>query len=264
MKFIFNSSLPRSGSELLQCVISQRDDVFSSTTSPLLEYIYAASQNLATQEAQSLKPDERMKSFFSFCKSGMEGYANSFTEKNIFCDKSRGWIFYYKLAENILGEPPKMICMVRDLRQIVASMESLHRRNIADGLVPDNELITTEERVKNWLTTEPIGRAVRRLKNAIDSEYNVLYIRYEDFCSDPVSSMEKVETYLDIPKFTYDFTNIKKINDENESAFGYNGVHTIKKTIEKPANRADEILGLGLSNEIHSLNLWYQNLFEYK
>lgn len=263
MQFIFNSSIPRSGSELLQCLISQRKDVQASSTSPLLEYVYAASKNLACEEAMSLPEDVRRKSFYGFCREGMKGYAQESGAKKIWCDKSRGWIYYYPLLQKVLGHNPKMICMVRDLREVAASMEGLHRKNIEEGLIPDNNIITTEERVRQWIGGEPIGRALRRVKNALESHYEVLFVRYEDLCTDPAGIMAKIETYCDLSHFKYDFDKIKKSVNENEKAFGYNGVHQVAQKIRPITPKSVEILGPQITTEIYQSNLWYQTAFKY-
>lgn len=273
MKLIFNSSMPRSGSELLQCILNQRPDTYASTTSPLLEYVYAAAQNLDTQESLSIPAEDRTKSFLAFAKSGIEGYAKSAVNlesirknnwaKNIYCDKSRGWIYYYKFLENIIGEEPKMICMVRNLKEICASMEALHRRNVANGMLQDNEIITTEERLNTWLNTEPIGRATRRIKNALDNKYPIFYAKYENLCEQPEETMRAIEQYLGLEPYKYNFTKIEKTSPEDDSAFGYTDIHSVKPSLEKPAQRSEEILHPNTCQAIHESNIWYQNSFDY-
>ncbi|NHW78511.1 sulfotransferase, partial [Escherichia coli] len=59
IKLAFNSSMPRSGSELLQGLLSQHPDICAGTTSPLLEYVYGAYKNFKdTQEAISQQNSE--------------------------------------------------------------------------------------------------------------------------------------------------------------------------------------------------------------
>ena len=73
-RFHVNSSLPRSGSELLQCLLMQNPEIYASVTSPLLEYWYGAYGNYDIAEVKS-QPKELMKNAFTnFCRSGTFGY----------------------------------------------------------------------------------------------------------------------------------------------------------------------------------------------
>lgn len=90
-KIFFQSSLPRSGSTLLQNLIGQNPDFYVTPTSGLLELIYAARANYTNSpEFKAQDADLMKKAFLGFCKSGMEGYFNSITDKKYVMDKSRG------------------------------------------------------------------------------------------------------------------------------------------------------------------------------
>ena len=44
MKIFFNSSMPRSGSTLLQNILGNNPDIYSTPTSPVFEFINAAKE----------------------------------------------------------------------------------------------------------------------------------------------------------------------------------------------------------------------------
>ena len=73
-KIIFNCSLPRSGSELLQVLLHQNPKIYGSTTSPLIEYLYGARANLETEEALAQSNELRERAFISYCKGAIDGY----------------------------------------------------------------------------------------------------------------------------------------------------------------------------------------------
>jgi hypothetical protein len=52
-KMFFNSSMPRSGSELLQVILHQNPLIYASSTSPLLEYQFGARVNYNLPEVTS-------------------------------------------------------------------------------------------------------------------------------------------------------------------------------------------------------------------
>ena len=169
----FQSSLPRAGSTLLQNLIGQNPDFYVTPTSGLMELLYGAKINYSevNEFKFSKEPELMRKAFTSFCNEGMHGYANAITDKKYFLDKGRSWGFYYSWLEQFMAYQPKIICMVRDLRDVFASMEKAFRKN------PDKERMinwaelrnnTTAKRIDTWSMTPPIGIAVERLES-IDS-----------------------------------------------------------------------------------------------
>ena len=67
-KFIFNASIPRSGSELIQVLLSQNPKIYGSATSPLLEYQFGARQNYDLPEVKSQDPQLMFDAFINMCE----------------------------------------------------------------------------------------------------------------------------------------------------------------------------------------------------
>lgn len=128
-KIFFQSSLPRSGSTVFQNLMNQDPRFHASATSGLLELIYASRHAYTeTVEFKAQDPEEMKKAFFGFCKGGMQGFYSAITDKQYVLDKSRGHMAYYQLLDNFYPNP-KIICLVRYLPDIIASMEKLFRNN---------------------------------------------------------------------------------------------------------------------------------------
>ena len=91
-KIFFNSSLPRSGSTLLQNILGQNPDFYVTPTSGVLELVFAARANYTDSPEFKAQDHQLMKdAFLGFCKEGVEGFFNSITDKKYVIDKSRGW-----------------------------------------------------------------------------------------------------------------------------------------------------------------------------
>ena len=128
-KIFFQSSLPRSGSTLLQNIMGQNPEFYVTPTSGVLELVYAARKNYSTSPEFKAQDSELMKNaFLNFCKFGIEGYYNALTDKPYIIDKSRGWGIHYGFLNSFYPDP-KVVCMVRDPRQILSSMEKNFRKN---------------------------------------------------------------------------------------------------------------------------------------
>jgi sulfotransferase len=122
-EILFNSSLPRAGSTLIQNVVGQNPEIYVTPTSGLVDLIMASKNNYNHSQAfQAQDPQQMQNAFIGFCRTGMQGYFNGLTDKPMVLDKSREWGINYGLLE-MLQESPKVICMVRDVRAVFASME---------------------------------------------------------------------------------------------------------------------------------------------
>jgi len=153
-QFIFNSSMPRSGSELLQVILHQNPEIYGSATSPLLGFCEGVRNHMEVPEIKSQPSDLMKTAMLGFCRQGMSGFYEGVTDRPIVCDKSRGWMIEYDWLTSILGGKPKMFSMVRDLREVMVSQELKFRANRHLNI---NNGLTIETRVNNWLTESHIG-----------------------------------------------------------------------------------------------------------
>ena len=266
-KIIFNSSMPRSGSELLQVILNQNPDIYGSVTSPLFEYINQIRICQETPEVKSQNTKIMYDSLLSTCLYTMVGFYKPMTQKPIVCDKSRQWMWQYDFLSKIINKKPKMICMVRDLRDIFASMEMNWRKNRHLPIGPDNMVdlsnMTIRERVATWSNNHPVGFSTKRLLDAGEQNFldDVLIIRYEDFTRYPIKCMEDLYEYIDEPYYQHDFNNIIKTVEEDHKWHGPYGNHDVKKVLEPSESKYEEILGESIGNEIIKGHQWYFEKF---
>ena len=127
---IFNGSMPRAGSTLIQNILGNNPEFYVSPTSAVMDMIYVAhAQHTRSIEIQAQGgPKKNAEAFYSFCKGAIEGYYKPLTDKPYIVDKNRGWSMYIDVLKNIYGKP-KIICMVRHPFGILSSMEKAYRKN---------------------------------------------------------------------------------------------------------------------------------------
>lgn len=259
--------MPRSGSELLQCILHQNPNIYASVTSPLLEYQFGARSNYTLPEVKSQDPAIMQKAFISMCKSMAQGYYSEITDRPIIVDKNRGWSHYYEWTKQWNPEG-KIVCMVRDLRSIFASMERVYRNNRHHPESIDNPVqiqnVTTEQRVAHWSATQPIGLAIERLISNIEQNTPILFIRYEDLCEEPSKTMDIFYRYMEIDPFYHQFNNIEKKVYEDDSHYGIFGSHKVNKVL-KPSqpNSWSDVISENLSDKIKEAYPWYFEKFSY-
>jgi len=270
-KIFYQSSLPRSGSTLLQNILAQNQDIYATPTSGVLELIFAARGNYTNSLEFKAQDSELMKKgYHAFCKEGMNAFYNAITDKKYVVDKSRGWGIHYDFL-NMLHPQPKIICMVRDLRDIFASMENNFRKN------PDKQSefldwskgqgTSVPKRVDLWVQNPPVGLAIERLSEifrmGIDSK--MLFIKFEDLCLYPESTMIKIYEYLEIPHFNHDFDNIEQVTKEDDEVYGAFGDHAIRNKLAPVPSRAKQLLGKDVTDWIWNYEpyRWFFDRFRY-
>jgi len=266
----YQSSLPRAGSTLLQNILAQNPAFYVTPTSGLLELIFGARLNYTNSaEFKAQDPEEMKKAFLAFSRAGMEAYFEALTDKPYVVDKSRGWGVHYDLLEMIFGEEPKIICMVRDLRQILSSMEKKFRQNPDKYRPIENHAnltgTTTLKRVLLSLQSAPVGLALDRLLEVHQRGWarKILFVRFEDLTGQPAATMQKIYDYLGVPGFTHNFDKIIQVTREDDLVFGIPGLHEIRPKIEPLQNDFLDVLGRDAVRHLQQQCAWYFQLFGY-
>ena len=268
-KIFYNSSLPRSGSTLIQNILGQNPSLHTTPTSGLFEMMTACRtmySDGAEWKAQDSK--EMEKGFKGFLKAGIYGFYNAVTPKNYVVDKSRGWGMEYDFI-NAYDPNPKIICMVRDIRAIFSSLEKKYRKNpLTENHIANWGNLTgttTDKRMIVWSNNPPIGTALDRLYQTLIQglHKNILFIKFEDLCSQPDEELKKVYEYLELPYFKHDFNNIKQVTHEDDKWYGIFGDHVIRKEIRPLKDDFREVLGENACKLIVEGYPWFFNDFGY-
>jgi len=267
----FQSSLPRAGSTLFQNVMAQNPDFYVTPTSGVLELVFAARSNYSNSPEFKAQDSTLMKNgFLSFCRHGIEGFFDGITDKPFVMDKSRGWGIHYNFLNSFYPNP-KIICFVRDLRGVFASMEKNYRKNqhLDSGVTNHGQMkgTTTEKRVEIWANSQPVGLAIERIQQMFKEDINqhVLFVKFEDFSANPEQEMKRIYQYLELPYYDgHDFNNVEQVTTEDDSVYGIYGDHVIKQKIEPQKPDYKDVLGINTCNWVKSRFAWFYDVFNYK
>jgi sulfotransferase len=160
--------------------------------------------------------------------------------------------------------------MIRDLRDIFASMENNYRKS-SDKTSPILDWSTMQgttvpKRVDVWAQNPPVGMAIERLgeiiRMGIDSK--ILFVKFEDLCLYPDREMTKIYNYLDIPYYNHDFDNIEQVTKEDDTVYGVFGDHVIRTRLEPMPSKAKTLLGRDVTDWIYNNYKWFYDQFNYK
>jgi len=271
----FNSSMPRSMSTLMQNILNQNPEIYATPTDGSLELLYGARTNYTNSpEFKAQDAGLMKKAWRGFCYYGLQGYANGLTDKPNVCIKSRGigihFPWYDAFFQEFEKKSPKIICMVRNVKSILSSMEKLFRENQENHQEVQNHAkmagTITEKRVDQWLNSPPVGLALERIFQMINDETinKVLVIRAEDLTNKPEEVMKSVYKYLELPIFEHDFDNVEQITKEDDEVYGLtSSLHKIREKVEPVDPDYHEILGRELCKSIDARLGWYQKYFAY-
>lgn len=268
-EFFFQSSLPRSGSTLLQNILAQNPDIYSTPTSPLSDYVTMMREVYTNNPNVNAQDDEQMKAAFKgICKKGMEGYFEALTDRKYVLDKSRTWMPNFDFLTFIIDKEPKMLCTVRDLRDVFASNEKNFRKNphksrATFGMGDAN---TLPKRIDVWAASNNFtGGAIDSLSDALRTGLaeKMLFIKYENLCLYPEEVLPRIYKYLEIPEFKHNFENVPQVTHEDDKVHGIFGIHTIRNTVEMLPSDAKEVLGQDVSDWIYNNYKWFFDYFGY-
>lgn len=269
-KIFYQSSLPRAGSTLLQNILAQNADIYSTPTSPVSDYVnvlrevYTNNPNVLAQDENAMKV-----AFQGMCNYSMQGYFNALTNSPYILDKSRAWMSNYDFIEFITEDKPKIVCMVRDLRDVFCSNEKNYRKNPHKSRqgFGMGEANTLPKRVDVWAAGNNfLGSAIDSLNDAIriGSINDMLLIKYENLCLYPDKTMERIYHYLNIPFYKHDFDNVPQLTHENDQLHGIFGDHTIRNSVEMLPSDSENILGKEVCDWIYNNYRWFYDYFDYK
>lgn len=263
--------MPRSMSTLLQCILNQNSNVAATPTDPVLEYLYGARMNYTNSpEVKAIDKDLAIKAWRGFCWGGLEGYSKSYAENPNICIKTRGGTIHYRWFESFMPYKPKMICMVRNLKSIISSMEKIYRKNQESHQSIQNHAemkgTNTAKRVDSWFASPPVGLALERLEQCFLEGINkeVLYIRAEDLTNNPQIQLDKIYDYLGLESYKHDFDNVEQSIKEDDSVYGLTSdLHTIRSKVVPLESDYKTILGKDICDWIDKTFYKYQKRFGY-
>ena len=203
------TGLPRAGSTLLCNILNQNPKNFASDTSILAGAVQAVITSVSEQlEAQDLP--------YEVLKNMVMGVINAkypeLADRTVY-DKGRLWTRMGLQYQDLkLG---KMFVLVRDLRDVYASMERAHRKNpllAPSHLISSNDVFTRADLM--FSPEGMVGSCVAGIEDLIRRDLdNVVFIQYEKLVTDPETMMKQFDD------FEYQFDDVINVANENDKAY---------------------------------------------
>lgn len=216
----FCIGLPRSGSTLLMNILQQNPTIYTTGTCPM-PYMLDAANIQANSISEFVAMDQNVvtNGLKEFLIYGFEGWYNSLTDKQNVISKSRAWDMHLNTLFRIYDNPKFIVCL-RDIRDIVCSLEKLLFKNthITIGSSKDPlHLMSLDKRIELYCTDSGanLGRPLHILKNHVSEwmnkrPYSFFLFRWEDFNENPTKSLSLLYKWLELPEYQHDLNNIEQ------------------------------------------------------
>jgi len=249
-QFVWHSSLPRSGSTLLQNLAAQSPFNHVTPTSDVSELVIGLRNRWADCPGfKSQGLSQCAQKIAQSMRGLIEGYySTELAAGKAVWEKSRAWVGYFRLLDEVFVERQKIVCCVRDVREIVTSFEMLWRQNQltrADHKGPAFvECSTIEGRVHHRLALDTVlGQSIARLRDCLQSDPDrLLVVPYNVLTSHPEQLMRQLHSDLGLPEPTVDANNVHQVTKEDDDIWGLSGLHSVRTSVQPKADRWPDVL----------------------
>lgn len=231
------AGLPRSRSTLL-CNLLNQNPVFHATPtsglSGLVEVVRNSwGQNPAfkAQGIEAVKPK-----VLSAIKAMVYGFHEAAYLDGAACvfDKHRAWPRHIELLEQALGRQVRILYPMRDIREIVASFEKLHRKEAVfkQGPYPNS----VQARAEGWLHPQQgaVGQAIAVYRDALQRGLGdrILTVPADALAETPQAVLDDIHELLGFAPFAYDTGNVQQTTQENDEVHGILHLHDVRPQVE--------------------------------
>lgn len=250
-QFVALSGLPRTGSTLLSSILSQNPLIQAEGNSAVCQLMWDMQQSVLNSQQIKASNKDVLDRLVSSIPHNY--YAES--QKIIVVDKCRSWTLpaNIEMLNRYFDGAPKVIVLVRPLREIVASFMSLRKANgwtdLEVGLLDDG--------------SEPIMRSlagVEWARNNNNGEF--LFVTYDELVDDTQVSLDRIYEHCGWQPFAHNLDNIVNHYQENDDIYGLRGQHDIRPQVGRRTTNV--VLSAELSKKCNSLdNQWNEAELEW-
>lgn len=236
------AGLPRSGSTLLMNILGQNPKFYVTPTSGILQILLQVKNSWDKNSAfRAMDADESEDIKRSVLKAILHTYFEH-VEQLICFDKNRGWPASLEMMAELCGgkDNIKVLLTVRDIRDVLASFEMLHRKTVALGITHQEyadpkKFRTAIGRLETFIDQDqPVGMAFNIIRDAFTRGWSkqICIVEYEKLTSNPADTMKTVYEFLGYTPFEHDFDNVKQLTIEDDTVHGFKELHTIRPKVE--------------------------------
>jgi len=254
-RYHFISGLPRSGSTLLNSILNQNPNFYSTISNPLARFVRAIVTESHAGPGYALQCPEPKR--FELIQNLITTYHSHHTQEVCF-NTNRGWTAILPILERTHPDS-KVICCVRDIAWVLDSFEVLFKKNpfTMSRMYNEQEVETVYTRTNALMMP---GHTVRFaydcLKEAImgPQKHKIFLLEYEQLARRPEATIRALYNFIGEPYYKHDFNDVEASYDEYDIEAGIIGLHKIRKRVEYVERKP--ILPPDVWNQFTNLEVW--------
>lgn len=263
------TGLPRSGSTLLCNIFNQNPKFHASSTSclPVLFADLISTWSVQIEVKNDLTRDRKgtearlNRTLRALCDAW---YDNANGQRVIF-DKSRGWMHHLPALRQVFPKC-KVIILVRELRDVFASIEKQHLKNpiLDEAKTPAGK--TQFGRADHFFSPqELIGHPLQGIKDMLDRKLDVFVLKYEDLARHPKDVMVALYNYLGEPYYAkHKFKDVRDTSTDPDGYYLFKYPHEGKGDVKPAKGHWSEHVAPEIAVQIVSRFPWFYQQFEYE
>ena len=245
----FLSGMPRSGTTMLGNILAQNPRFHVTPTSGLPSMVSGLREGYDKVTEYKAAPNDQ--ELIGILRGVMFG-SFEWVDRPVIINRHRSWPGELELIETILRRKAKFIMCVRDLPEILASLEKLWRDNKAlssmAAFTQGNPVAcrTLEGRCNHWVSPGHIvGHAYVAMQDALTRGYHdrMHFVHFDDLTRNPKDLLQGIYKFLGEQPFNHDFEHVEQVTVEDDMVHGVKGLHDIRPAVRPVPKRAKELLG---------------------
>jgi sulfotransferase len=260
------TGLPRAGSTLLCQLLGLHPEIYSTGhSSPLLQTLNQLRHQLSDNEFLLAQLDVDFELAYSRLLNAFRGFVNGWfveTAKPLVVDKNRGWLSQLDLA--LLLDPQcRMLVCVRDLGQIIGSIETQHQKTLLldfpDHLALHSRFARADTLLKdNGVVGAPL-RFIEAMQDQTEAiQERVYYVVFEHLMQEPALVITDIFRWLKVEPITLQLDELPIHAHESDSYYRFKYPHSTHSTIQAPpAHRLPE----RIETELKRNFTWFYQTF---
>lgn len=233
----------RSGSTLAQTLLSQNPLNHCTATNDLsllvagVQSQWTGHDGFRSQGLENLVPRMRR-----VLRGMIEGfYADEFNAGKTIFDKSRDWLRQIELVEEVLEQRAKIILCIRDIRDTVASLELLFRKNQitrpSRSIEQQINGQTIEDRCKQYLAKDAmLGMSLCAIKDCFEKglDDRLIIAPYHCLVENPIETINRIHEDCGMGSFLCNPDHVEKKIKENDEVHG-RPFHVVRDKVDSTA-----------------------------
>lgn len=239
---IYVTGLPRAGSTLLCQLLGHHPDLYcTGHSSPLCSTLVGLRQHLSHDDFFRAQLDVEFDIVYQRLTNAFRGFMDGWfaeTDKAWVIDKNRGWLRHIETVAQ-LDPDFRMVVCVRELGQIIGSVEAQHQKTILLDFPDQSANLTRYGRADQLMGEQGIiGAPLRSLEALQDIETDLqnrlYYLVFEHLMQEPMQAMQGLYEWLGLPPATFDSQNLTVKPHESDSYYRFKFPHATRSQISPP------------------------------